>query len=62
MKIKARPSEKVIVPTEVVLVHIEEEVILTLEVVFMVNVIDVEKKVIDPFNARNLVKVLVEML
>ena len=51
-----------VIPTEVVLVHTEEEVILTLAVVFMVNAIDVEKKVIDPLSARNLVRVLVEML
>ena len=59
VKIKARPSGNV---DEEELVPIEEEVILTLEVDFMVNVIDVVKMVIDHLNARNLLKVLEEML
>ena len=52
MKIKERPSGKVVVPTKEVVVHTEEEVIIILELVFMVNVIDVVKKVIDPLNKR----------
>ena len=47
MKIKARLNEKVVIPTEVVLVPKEEEIILTLEVDFMENGINVEVKVID---------------
>ena len=62
MKIKARLNGKVVIPTKLVLVHTKEEVILTLEVVFMVNVINIEKKVMDPLNLRNLVKMFVEML
>lgn len=61
VRIKARPGGKVVIPTKVVLVHIEEEVILILEVTFMVNVIDVVKD-IDPLNARNLVRILAKML
>ena len=62
MMTKTRSSGKVVVHTKAVLGPTEEEVILTLEVVSIVNVIDVVKMVIDPLNARNLEKVLVEML
>ena len=53
---KTRPSGKVIV-------HTEEEVILTLEVVFVVIILDVAKKGIDPLNV-DLLKVgrIIEML
>lgn len=57
-KIKARPNGKVVIPTKVVQLLIEEEVILTIEEDFMVNIIDVVKKVIDPLNARDFVKLL----
>ena len=52
MKIKARLSGKVVIPTYEVLVPIEEEVFLTLEVDFKENVIDVEVKVKDILNVR----------
>ena len=45
-----------VIPTKVVLVPIEEEVILTLEVDFMVNVIDVVVKVIYLLNVKVMVK------
>ena len=61
MEIKERLSLKVVIPIKVVLVHTKEEVILTLEVVFMVNVIDVGKKVIDPLNASLYVNVVVKI-
>ena len=51
-----------VIPIEVETIHIEEEVILTLEVNFKVNVIDVEMKVIDLLNVRVMVKMWVEML
>ena len=50
MMTEARPSGKVVVHTEEVLVLIEEEVIITLEVVFVVIVSDVVKKGIDLLN------------
>jgi hypothetical protein len=50
MMIKARPSRKLVIFTEEVLVLIEEDVILTLEVVFMVNVSHVVNKGIDPLS------------
>ena len=53
MKIKARPSGKVIIPTKVVTIPTKEEVLLTLEVDFMVNVIDVVVKVIDPLKCKS---------
>ena len=62
LKVKTRMKRKVVIPTEVVLVPIEEEVILTLEVDFMVNVIDVVVKVIDPLNIKVMVRMLVRML
>ena len=62
VKIKARPSGKVVITIKVLLVPIEEEVILTLEMDFMVNFIDVVVKVIDIFNAEVMVRMLVEML
>ena len=62
IKVKEKLSGNVVIPIKVVLVHTEEEVLLILELVLLVNVIDVVKKVINSLNARNLVKVLVEML
>ena len=62
VKIKARQNGKVVIPTKVETIPIEEEVILTLEVDFMVNVIDVRVKVIDPLNVKVMVRMLVEML
>ena len=62
VKKKARLSGKVEIPLKVGTVHIEEEVILTLEVDFMVNVIDVVVKVIDLLNVKVMVRMLVEML
>ena len=63
VKIKARPSGKVVtIPTKVDTIPIAEEVILTLDVDFMVNVINVVVKVIDPLNVRVMVRMLVEML
>ena len=62
MKLKERMSGKVAIYTKVVLVSIEEEVILTIEVDFMVDVIDVVVKIIDPLNVKVMVRVLVEML
>ena len=62
MKIKARLSGKVVNHTKVETIPIEEEVVLTLEIDFMVNVIDVVVKVIDPFNVKFIEKMLVEIL
>ena len=62
MKIKARLSGKVVIPTKVEIFPIEEEVILTLEVDFKENVIDVEVKVIYFLNVRVMVKIFVEIL
>ena len=62
LKLKERLSGKVVIPTEVVLVPTKEDVILTLEVDFMVNLIDVMAKVIDPLNVKVMVRILVEML
>ena len=62
VKIKAKPSGKVVTPLEVDTIPIEEEVILTLEVDFMVNVINVVVKLIDPLNVKVMVIILVEML
>ena len=59
---KCRQSGKVVIPIEVALVPTEEEVILTLKVYFMVNVIDVKVKVIDLLNVKVMVKMMVEML
>ena len=59
MKTKARKSGKVVIPTKVETIPIEEEVILTLEVDFMENVIDVVVKVIDLLNVKVMVKMLV---
>ena len=63
MMTKTRSSEKVVVHIEEVLDLIEEEVILTLEVVFMVIVLDVAKKGIDLLNVDPLkVGRIIEML
>ena len=51
---KTRPSGKVEVHTKEVLVFIKEEVILILEVVFLVIVSDVAKKSIDPLSVDTL--------
>ena len=60
---KTRPSGKVVVLTKEVLDLTEEEVILILEVVFMVIVLDVEKKGIDLLNVDPLkVDRIIEML
>ena len=56
---KARISGKVVVPTEEVLVHTKKDIILTLEVVFTVNISNVVKKGIDPLNANTLAEVKV---
>lgn len=60
---KTRPSGKVVVHTKEVLDLIEEDVILILEVVFMVIISDVAKKGIDLLNV-DLLKVdrIIEML
>ena len=50
MMIKARPSGKVVILTNEVLVLTEEEVILILEVVFIAIVLDVVKRGIDPLS------------
>ena len=50
MMIKTRPSGKVVVHTEEVRDLTEEEAILILEVVFVVIVLDVVKKGIDPLH------------
>ena len=62
VKKKARQSGKVVFPTEVETIPIEEEVILTLEVDFMVNVIDVVVKIIDPLNVKVMVRILVQLM
>ena len=59
VKIKARPSGKVVIPIEVDTIPIEEEVLITLEVDFMVNVIDMVVKVIDILNVKVMVRILV---
>ena len=60
---KARPSGKVVIHTEEVLYLIEEEVILILEVDFMVIVSDVVKRDIDLLNVDPLkVDRIIEML
>ena len=60
---KERPSGKVVIHTEEVLVLIEEEVILTLEVDLMVIVSDVVKRDIDLLNVDSLkVDRIIEML
>ena len=53
-----------VIPIEVVLFPIKEEVILTLEVDFMVNVSNIVKKGLDPLPANTLIeaKVVVEIL
>ena len=60
---KARSNGKVVILTKEALILIEEEVILILEVDFMVIVLDVAKKGIDPLNV-DLLKVgrIIEML
>ena len=60
---KVRPNGKVVILTEEALILIGEEVILILEVDFMVIVLDVEKKGIDLLNV-DLLKVgrIIEML
>ena len=63
MMTKTRPSGKVIAHTKEVLDLTEEEVILILEVVFMVIIIDVVKKGIDLLNVDHLkVAKIIEML
>ena len=64
MKIKERISGNVAIPIEELLVLIEEEVILILEVGFVVIILDVVKKSIDPLSVDNLVKLnkKIEML
>ena len=63
MMTKARPNGKVVILTEEALLLIGEEVILILEVNFMVIVLDVEKRGIDLLNV-DLLKVgkIIEML
>ena len=60
---KARLNGKVVILTEEALILIREEVILILEVDFMVIVLDVAKKGINPLNV-DLLKVgrIIEML
>ena len=60
---KARPNVKVVISSEEALLLTGEEVILILEVDFMVIVLDVVKKGIDPLNV-DLLKVgrIIEML
>ena len=62
VNIKERLSGNVVITTKVETIPIEEDVILTLEVDFMVNVIDVVVKVIDILNVKVMVRMLVEML
>ena len=50
MMIKARTSGTMVILSEEVLVLTEEDVILILEMVFVVIVLDVVKKGIDPLN------------
>ena len=59
MKKKARLNGNVVVFTEEVLVHTKEEVTLTLKVVFMINVLNMVKKGIDPLSTNTLVEVKV---
>ena len=56
--IKTRTSGKVVVHTEEVLDLTEEEVILILEVVFMVIVLDVVKKGIDLLKVGRIIEML----
>ena len=60
---KERLNGKVVVPIEGVLVHTKEEVIIILEVVFMIIVTNVVKKGVDLLNI-DLLKVgkIIEML
>lgn len=53
---KTRLSGKVVIPTEEVLVLTEEDVILILDVIFMVIISDVTKKGIDPLSIVTFVK------
>ena len=62
MNTKERKSRKVLIPTEMETILIEEELIPTREVDFNVNVIDVVVKVIDILNVKVMVKMLVEIL
>ena len=57
MMTKARLSGKVEVPIKEVIVYSKEEAILTLGLLFMVNVLDVVKKGIDTCKASTLIKV-----
>ena len=60
---KARSNGKVVILTEDALILIEEEVILILQVDFMVINLDVAKKEIDPLNVDPLkVGKIIEML
>ena len=60
---KARSNGKVVILTKEALILTEEEVILILEVDFMVIVLDVAKKGIDPLNVDFLkVGRIIEML
>ena len=61
VKEKARKSGKVVIPTKVDTIPMDEEVIITLEVDFMVNVIDVALIFIDPLNIKFMVRMLVEI-
>ena len=59
---RTRLNRNVVILTEVKTIPIEEEVLLTLEVDFIINVIDVVVKVIDLLNVKVIVRMLVEML
>ena len=61
--IETRLNGKMVIPTEEVLILIEEEAILIVEVVFMVIVLDVAKNGIDVLNV-DILKVgrIIEML
>ena len=61
VKTKARQSGNVVIPTKVETIPIDDDLNPTLEVDFMVNVIDVVVKVIDPLNVKFMVRMLVEM-
>ena len=56
--IKARLNGKVVILTEEALLLTEEEVILILEVDFMVIVLDVAKKDIDPLKVGRIIEML----
>ena len=59
---RARLNEKELILIEEVLILTKEEIILILEVDFMVNFIYVVVKDIDPLNAKVMVRMLVEMV